>query len=90
MRQVKFAQRCANVNAVVRNAAFVAVAAVIRSLSHLHTHLTGTTSKSKWGISPEIYPECRYEDSGRYWGYRSSMRPAMQPVTCPTTTRSPS
>lgn len=91
MRQVNFAQRCANVVAVVRNAAFVAVVDAFTSLSHLqlwliHTthHLTGTTGKSKWGKSSEIYRECRGQEYEWYRGYRSIMRTAMQPVPCPT------
>ena len=84
MRQVNFAQRCVNVVAVVRNVAFVAVAGAFRSLSLLHsTHLTGTTGKSKWEPSHEIYQGCRGKDYGWLRSYRNYMRPAMQPVPCP-------
>lgn len=83
MRQVKFAQRFASVVAVVRNAAFVAVADVVRSLSLLHTHITGTTSKSIWGKPDEIYYECQDGNTEWYRGYGMNLRPAMQPVPCP-------
>ena len=55
MRQVNFAQRCANVIASVRASAIVAGNLVRQLLLHLLHALTGTSSKSPGFERPEIY-----------------------------------
>ena len=55
MRQVNFAQRCANVIASVRTSAIVAGNLVRQLLLHLLHALTGTSSKSPGFERPEIY-----------------------------------
>lgn len=55
MRQVNFAQRCANVIASVRTSAIVAGNLVRQLLLHLLHALTGTSSKSPGVERPEIY-----------------------------------
>ncbi len=83
MRQVNVAQRCANVFAVVRNCAFVAVVDAVRLSRILHTHITGTTSKSSWGKYPEIYSESESGGSGWLRSFGLQMQPVMQPVPRP-------
>ncbi len=72
MRQVNFAQRCANVIASVRTSAIVA-GNLVRQLLLLLLHaLTGTSSKSPGYERPEIYSWHR--------GCLDFMGPMMVPV----------
>ena len=82
MRQVNFAQRCANVIASVRTSAIVAGNLVRQLLLHLLHALTGTSSKSPGFERPEIYS----------WsmGWLDCMGPAMVPVKSHLSMRSTS
>jgi tRNA G18 (ribose-2'-O)-methylase SpoU len=86
MRQLNIAQRCVNVVALVRDCAFVAVANVVLLPRHLHTHLSGTSSKSTAGTSSKSNgyerPEISSWQSGFYGMFRmQQMQPATQPIT---------
>ncbi len=94
MRQLNIAQRCVNVVASVRDCAFVAVANVVLLPRHLHTHLSGTSSKSTTGTSSKSTtgtsskstgyerPEISSWQSGFYGLFRmQQMQPATQPIT---------
>jgi len=71
MRQVKFAQRCVNVIASVRNCAIVVVNLVCQLQLHLLHALTGTSSKPGYE-RPEIY--------SRSTGWLDFMEPATAPA----------
>jgi hypothetical protein len=86
MRQLNIAQRCVNVVALVRDCAFVAVANVVLLPRHLHTHLSGTSSKSTTGTSSKSTgyerPEISSWQSGFYGMFgMQQMQPATQPIT---------
>ncbi len=82
MRQVNFAQRCANVIASVRTSAIVAGNLVRQFLLRLLHALTGTSNKSPGNERPEIYKWSR--------GWLICMRPAMVPVKSYSSIRSSS
>ena len=82
MRQVNFAQRCANVIASVRTSAIVAGNLVRQLLLHLLHALTGTSSKSTGQERPEIYSWTR--------GWADFMGPIMVPVKSSLSVRSTS
>lgn len=82
MRQVNFAQRCANVIASVRTSAIVAGNLVRQLLLHLLHALTGTSSKSPGVERPEIYSWSR--------GWMDCMGPTMVPAKSFLSIRSPS
>ena len=82
MRQVNFAQRCANVIASVRASAIVAGNLVRQLLLHLLHALTGTSSKSPGNERPEIY--------SRSSGWQGFMGPMMVPIKSSSSIRSAS
>ena len=82
MRQVNFAQRCANVIASVRASAIVASKLVRQLLLHLLHALTGTSSKSPGTERPDVY--------SRSNGWQGFMGPMMVPVKSSSSIRSTS
>jgi len=79
MRKVNFAQRCANVIALVRTSAIV-VSNLVRQLHLLLLHaLLGTSSQSPGNERPEIYLWSR--------GWMDFMGPIMVPVKSTLSTK---